>query len=91
MTKRYKEAREDYEFLVKHHGADVNDLTGGFVLEDHCFELLKNPTKTRAARLYEDMIIHSYTVGFEGLGLRCIPADLYDERVVEIYERYGCM
>ena len=87
MTKRYKQAREDYEFLVKHHEIDVYDLTGGFVLEDHCFTLLKNPTKTKAAELYEDLIEYSSYAGF-GLDDRIAP-DLDNEQVREIYERYG--
>ena len=89
MTKRYKQAREDYEFLVSHHGSDVYDLIGGFVLDDHCFNLLKNPTKTKAAELYESLIHYSSHAGF-GLDTKIEP-DLSDERVVEIYERHCCI
>ena len=89
MTKRYKQAREDYEFLVAHHGCDVYDLTGGFVLDDHCFELLKSPTKTKAAELYEQLIEYSSYAGF-GLDERIEP-DLSDERVSEIYTRHCCI
>lgn len=89
MTKRYKQAREDYEYLVAHHESDVYDLTGGFVLDNHCFELLKNPTKTQASELYELLIEHSSYAGF-GLDERIEP-DLSDERVVEIYTRHCCI
>lgn len=47
MTKRYKQAREDYEYLVAHHENDVYDLTGGFVLDDHCFDSLKIQPKRK--------------------------------------------
>jgi len=89
MTKRYQQARKDYEFLKEYHGNDVYDLSGGFVLDDHCFELLKNPTKTKAAELYEAMIIYSYTQGF-GFDYS-YPPDLENEQVREIYERYGLL
>jgi len=94
MTKRYQQARKDYKFLKEHHGADVNDLTGGFGLEDHCFELLECPTKTRAAQLYEDLIRYSFDMGFEGEGYgnrNRMEVDLEDEQVREIYERYGML
>ena len=92
MTKRYKQARKDYEFLIDHHQADINDITGGFTLDDHCLQLMKNPTKAQAAKLYEDLIMYSFDLGFEqdGYGNRNrLEPDLENEQVREIYERYG--
>ncbi len=89
MTKRYKQAREDYEFLVSHHGGEPDDLTGGFVLDDYCFELLKNPTKTKAAELYETLIHYSSSAGFGVSDREVIEPDLENGQVREIYERYG--
>lgn len=91
MTKRYQQARKDYEFLKGHHDGDVNDLTGGFGIDDHCFELLENPTKTRAAKLYEDLVEHSFYAGFESDGNGSRDVDLENEQVREIYERYECL
>ena len=91
MTKRYQQAREDYEFLREHHDGDVNDLTGGFGIDVHCFELLKNPTKTQAAKLYENLVEHSFYAGFEIDGNGSRDVDLENEQVREIYERHGLL
>ena len=32
--KRYEQAKADYENLDSPHGADANDLTGGFVIDE---------------------------------------------------------
>tara|TARA_R100001594_G_scaffold130910_1_gene170229 strand:+ start:258 stop:542 length:285 start_codon:yes stop_codon:yes gene_type:complete len=92
MTKRYKQAREDYEFLKKHHEAEVYDITGGFNLDEHCFDLLESPTKTAAARVYEDLIKYSFNIGFESESYGNTSydePDLENEKVKEIYERHG--
>lgn len=93
MSKRYQQARKDYESLVAHHGNyDVDDLTGGFVSDDHFWEILRKPTKTEAAKKYEALIHYSFYAGFGDGGQGCIyEPDLENEQVREIYERYGCL
>lgn len=94
MTKRYKQAREDYEFLKGYHQEDAADIGGGFILEEHCFRLMENPTKTRAAEIYEDLIRYSFDAGFESEGYGNTSydePDLENEQVRKIYERYGCI
>ena len=95
MTKRYQQARKDYEFLREHHDADAYDIGGGFNLEEHCFRLLSSPTKTCAAQIYEDLIDYSFDAGFEeskGWGnYNRLEPDLENEQVREIYERRGLL
>lgn len=63
--KRYEEAKADYEFLKEHHGADCNDLTGGYVADEKYFELLRNPSKKNAYEHYCSLITYFSQVGFE--------------------------
>ena len=87
--KRYEQAKADYEYLVSHHGADVYDLTGGYVAEDEYFKLLRNPSKKNAWLHYCALIQHFATVGYEpsnndNAGKR---PDFEDEEVCEIFRR----
>lgn len=90
---KYEQTRKDYETLRDIMGtsggkAQVYDFTGGFVFEDHAMELLENPTKAQASKLYESMIIYGFQAGWDNGFQRLIP-DLQDPAVDEIASRYG--
>lgn len=90
ITERYNQAREDYEFLVSHHAAEVNDITGRFGEGEEFKNFLRLPTKKKAAELYEALIAHSAISGFEsksGNNRGAVP-DVYNDRVQEIYVRH---
>jgi hypothetical protein len=92
MSKKYLQAREDYEYLRSHHNSsDAKDCGG--MMEEWCWIILERPTKSMAAKVYVDLIVKSFSDGFEdGSGhnnYSFIEPDLRDSRVVEIYERYG--
>ena len=87
---KYNDVRRDYERLVQIHGADANDITGGFVADEKFFTLLRKPTKTHARDMYWDLITHTATSGFED-GTGGSKPFTYDEEVCEIYEKYDLL
>ncbi len=87
VTTEYKQARDDYERLCElHDDSPPEDLTGGFVIDETCFELLRRPTMAHAGDTYGQLIDHGAVAGFEGVG----PVRWSDPEVAEILERHGC-
>jgi hypothetical protein len=88
---RYEQVREDFERLVEiHDGEYPYDWTGGFVFEEHAMELMQNPTKAKAAKIYRDAIVYSSYSGFAFVGYGDEQAIIKNtEEVREIYKRYG--
>lgn len=91
MRISYEQARSDYEYLEKKYGSPY-DLTGGFVIDEKCFILLRNPSKKSASELYVSLIQYGINDGFDGcdgdrghIKLQDIEDD---NRVTEILERY---
>lgn len=86
--KRYEQAKADYEFLKEHHGADCNDLTGGYVADEQYFELLRNPSKKNAYHHYCALISHYATCGSESYDSNSGNEPNFDnEKVCEIFRR----
>lgn len=100
MSERYRQARADHEYLWGTYG-EAYDMTGGY---EDCRDLailLKNPTKTQAAKLYEDQICYwlQPCVGPDAFVFAAkhgfakddtIPTICReDPRVIEIADRYG--
>ncbi len=85
---RYEQAKADYEFLKKHHGADCNDITGGYVADEKYFELLRNPSKKNAYEHYCGLISHYATCGSENHHTNAgDQPDFDNEEVCEIFRR----
>jgi hypothetical protein len=57
--KQHAEIQADYYYMVNEYG-EPDDLTGGFVLDDHCFKLLRTPTVTAAYNLYKRLIEYGF-------------------------------
>lgn len=87
----YKRSRADYEYLVKHHGNEPNDMTGGWSEGEQLSLLLKNPSLEIAANIYVSAIKHSAVAGFDGNGgsNKGVSPDVNDRRTLAIYARYG--
>ncbi|MUK37560.1 hypothetical protein GNP82_08350 [Aliivibrio fischeri] len=86
VTAKYEQAKKDYEYLETHHGASLNDFTGGYVADEKYMELLRNPTKKNATNHYESMITAFSQVGYEPGN----KPDFDDERVLDIFRRHSC-
>lgn len=91
---KYEDARKDYERLVEiHDGEDVADFTGGFVFEEKGMELLRNPCKRVAKKIYCDLIHYASYSGFEdarSMRHNGNGAIRRTDEVIEIFERHGC-
>lgn len=89
---RYKKARADYKYLVKHHdGNEPNDMAGGWNEGEQLVMILDNPYHEVAADIYISAIQYSASAGFEnnrGSILGDSP-DLKDKRTMSIYSYYG--
>ena len=93
LVEKYNKAKEDYNYLVEHHGQEPNDMTGGFVEGDFYKELLENPSKSTAYKHYVKLIEYSSHAGFESAN-GCVGGfgwDTEDIRCRGIYEYYGCI
>ncbi|ACH64658.1 hypothetical protein VFMJ11_B0183 (plasmid) [Aliivibrio fischeri MJ11] len=86
ITTKYEQAKKDYEYLEAHHGAGLNDFTGGYVADEKYMELLRNPTKKNATNHYESMITAFSQVGYEPGN----KPDFDDEGVLDIFRRHSC-
>lgn len=93
LTEKYNKAKEDYNYLVQHHGQEPNDMTGGYNEGESYIELLENPSKSTAYRHYVSLIEYSSTWGFQSEDGNVVGRDwdTEDERCVEIYKYYGCL
>lgn len=99
IKEKHKQAEEDYYYMTGKYGAP-NDLTGGYVVDEEFFELLKKPNRAKAYNLYCDLICYgfnqspeSYVWVTEPLSSSAIDDwhDHYiknDEIAVQIYDRY---
>lgn len=89
----YKRARADYEYLVKHHGDEPNDMDGGWNSGEQLTLLLKNPSLETAADIYVSAIEHSASYGFDNCSGSVMGSspDLGDRRTLTIYARYNLM
>ena len=84
---RYDKARAAHEYLWRTYGA-ANDMTGGYVDQHDLETLLESPTKTTAARCYENQIRYWFAVGPDPFGK--ITGDWReDPKVREIGETYA--
>ena len=62
----YDQVKADYERLKELSGGDEpNDFTGGFNIDEKAMELLNNPSKRTAAKIFEDMICHVLFQGWQ--------------------------
>jgi hypothetical protein len=88
---RYEQVREDFEKLVEiHDGEYPYDWTGGFVFESYGMELMRNPNKAKAAKIYRDAITYSSYSGFASVDYGDKQAIIKNTKEVrEIYKRYG--
>lgn len=88
----YEQAQRDYKYLVDHHDAEPNDLTGGFDDGEYYKILLKNPSKKTACKHYRSLIDYTASAGFEDDSKQdnnaSKPPDFEDKRTLEIYRRY---
>lgn len=84
MSKRYDEARSAYEAECERVkglagitcGTEPYDLTGAYVVEHDFWRLLKNPTKTEAARIYESLLAYGQSAGWDvGTRSRFLPPE----------------
>lgn len=60
---KYEQVKKDYKYMVDNYGAP-NDLAGGFVINEKVFELLENPTKAHAKKIYIELV----KFGFQDCG-----------------------
>lgn len=89
MKITYEQARKDYEFLKDYFGYDCFDAGGAFVIEESAWELLRNPSKSTARKIYIDLVRHGFHVGFGQEFRTAIVQDhLHVDAIREIYERY---
>lgn len=88
---KYEQAKNDYEFLVEHHKADIYDITGGYIEGDHYKDLLSNPCKANATKHFVAMIEYSSCYGFDSNNFNTgASPDLENKRVCGIYRNYNC-
>jgi hypothetical protein len=94
---KYEQTRADYERLRELMGepgrlSQVYDFTGGFCFEESGMELMKVPTKAKAASIYERLIVYGFQSGWEsvsGTNEGRIMPDMDNWEIAEIAERYG--
>ena len=88
---RYEQVREDFERLVEiHDGEYPYDWTGGFVFEEHAMELMQNPNKAKASKIYREAIIYSMQNGFSSSAPRDNKGVIKDTKEVRgIYHKYA--
>jgi hypothetical protein len=91
MRLSYEQARKDYELLVSIHDSDVDDITGGFVFEEHAMVLLRNPSKSVARDLYVDLIRYGASAGFTDPVERDSAYLIRNDTTEEIFERYNVL
>ena len=80
----YDQAKKDYMYLASIDDAD--DFCGAFCNTELFLELLANPTKNKAKKLYMDLIEHYLYSGFELNKMNLIASD--DPVIMGIRERY---
>lgn len=88
----YEQAQRDYTYLVSHHDAEPNDMTGGFDDGEYYKMLLKSPSKKTACKHYISLITYTVSAGFEDDSKQDNnankPPDFEDKKTLEIYRRY---
>lgn len=94
VQEKYKKAKRDYEYLVRHHGADIYDPSGGYEEGRAYKRLLANPSKAAAANHFINMIEYSASNGFSnyesGGGNGGSSPDFDDQKTLDIYRYYNC-
>jgi len=88
---RYEQVREDFERLVEiHDGEYPYDWTGGFVFEERAMELMQNPNKAKASKIYREAITYSMQNGFSPSAPRDNKGVIKDTKEVRgIYYKYA--
>lgn len=88
----YEQAQRDYKYLIDHHDAEPNDITGGFNDGEWYTQLLENPCKKLASQHYIALITHTVDAGFDACRAHgnnaTKPPDFEDKKTLEIYRRY---
>lgn len=95
ISKRLEKIRSDHDYVVKNYG-QRHDFTGSDAENSYFNELLAQPSKKTAYKIYLSMISEVFEVGYECGNTNChgIPLPIKDDielqRIANEYLLEGC-